>query len=36
MRVDEVTETSLRGGAHFAFDGYNQVDGTFTVTICPR
>ena len=35
LRVDEVTPTSLRGGAHFAFDAYNEVDGVFTVAICP-
>ena len=35
IRVDEVTATSLRGGAHFAFDGNNEVDGEFSVSICP-
>lgn len=33
--VDEVTATTVRGGAHFFFDNANFVDGQFQAQICP-
>ncbi|NVB81237.1 MAG: hypothetical protein HOV81_22770 [Kofleriaceae bacterium] len=35
IRVDEVTDTKLKGGLVGSYDGDNQVSGTFEVTICP-
>ncbi len=32
--VDEVTATKVVGGLHGSFDGDNEVDGRFEVTIC--
>lgn len=32
--VDEITATTIRGGAHFQFDGDNVVDGQFAAQIC--
>lgn len=33
--VDEVTETTVKGGLVASYDGENQVNGRFEVTICP-
>ena len=35
IRVDQVTATMVSGGAHVAFDGANEVDGVFSVPLCP-
>jgi hypothetical protein len=35
IRVDEVTETSLSGGVASSFDGDNEINGLFELTICP-
>ena len=35
IRIDTVTATTITGGLHGKFDAANEVDGTFTVTICP-
>lgn len=35
VRIDEVTATTITGGASFAYDGDNTVDGQFQVSICP-
>lgn len=32
--VDEVTPTTITGGVHARYDGSNEIDGNFTVTIC--
>lgn len=32
--VDEVTATTVTGGVHGIFDGDNEVDGQFTLTVC--
>jgi hypothetical protein len=32
--VDEITATTITGGVHARFDGDNEVDGNFSVTIC--
>jgi len=32
--VDEITATTITGGIHARFDGDNEIDGNFTVTIC--
>lgn len=34
IRVDEVTDTLVRGGLHGVFDGENEVSGTFEITVC--
>lgn len=34
--VDEVSATTIRGGIHARFDGDNEVDGNFAVTVCPQ
>ena len=34
--VDEVTATTVTGGIHARYDGDNEIDGTFTVEICPE
>ena len=33
--VDEITDTTLRGGAHIEVDADNIVNGQFQATICP-
>jgi hypothetical protein len=33
--VDEITDTTIRGGAHFEVDADNTVNGQFQATICP-
>jgi hypothetical protein len=33
--VDEVTATSVRGGAAIDYDANNQVNGQFQVSVCP-
>ncbi|HEY5946908.1 MAG TPA: hypothetical protein VIV40_15500 [Kofleriaceae bacterium] len=33
--VDEVTATSVKGGLVSSYDGQNEVNGRFEVTICP-
>ncbi|HEY8945856.1 MAG TPA: hypothetical protein VIM73_16420 [Polyangiaceae bacterium] len=33
--VDEVTTTTIRGGAYIHFDDANSVNGQFEVNICP-
>ena len=35
IRVDEVTATTVTGGVHGIFDGDNEVDGVFSIPICP-
>ena len=32
--VDEVTATEVSGGVYGIFDGDNEIDGTFTLTVC--
>ncbi len=32
--VDEITDTTISGGIYARFDGDNELDGNFTVTIC--
>lgn len=34
IRVDEITETSLRGGVTMTYDAANSVSGGFDATIC--
>jgi hypothetical protein len=34
--VDEVTATSVKGGLVATYDGSNEVNGRFEVTICPE
>jgi len=34
LRVDSVTADTVTGGIYAEFNGDNEVDGTFTVTIC--
>jgi hypothetical protein len=34
--VDEVTATSVKGGLVASYDGQNEVNGRFEVTICPE
>ena len=36
MVVDEVTATTVGGGAHFQFDNDNEVDGQFVAQICTQ
>lgn len=33
--IDEVSATTLRGGAYVRFDADNSVNGRFEITICP-
>jgi hypothetical protein len=33
--IDSVTATTISGGANFAYDANNAVDGQFQATICP-
>jgi len=33
--IDTITATTISGGANFAFDANNAVDGQFQATICP-
>ena len=35
IRVDSVSDTTITGGIYAEFDGDNQIDGTFSVSICP-
>ena len=35
INVTAVTATTITGGARFAYDANNSVDGQFEVTICP-
>ena len=35
IRIDTVTATQITGGLHGIYDGNNEVNGTFTVTVCP-
>ena len=34
--VDEVTPTSVKGGLVATYDGDNEVNGRFEVTVCPE
>jgi hypothetical protein len=34
VRVDTVTTTAVTGGLHGVYDGDNEVDGNFQLTIC--
>ncbi len=34
IRVDTVTDTTVTGGIHAVYDGDNEVDGTFELTVC--
>jgi hypothetical protein len=34
--VDEVTDTTVKGGLVAAYDGSNEVNGRFEITICPE
>ena len=33
--ITEITATTITGGAKFAYDANNSVDGQFQMTICP-
>tara|TARA_R110002096_G_scaffold401386_6_gene598319 strand:+ start:59894 stop:60349 length:456 start_codon:yes stop_codon:yes gene_type:complete len=33
--VDEITATTITGGIHARFDGDNEIDGMFSVSVCP-
>jgi len=33
--IDSVTATTISGGARFAYNADNSVDGQFTATLCP-
>ena len=35
IRVDEITDTLLRGGVTMTFDTANSISGEFQATICP-
>lgn len=35
IRVDEITDTRLRGGVTMTFDAANSISGEFEATICP-
>jgi hypothetical protein len=35
VRVDSVTATKVTGGLIGTFDDSNNVNGTFTLTVCP-
>lgn len=35
IRVDEITDTLLRGGVTMTFDAANSISGEFEATICP-
>ncbi len=35
IRVDSVTADTITGGVYARFDGDNEIDGTFSVAICP-
>ncbi len=35
LRVDSITDDTIAGGIHAVYDADNEVDGTFTVAICP-
>ena len=36
IRVDEITDTSIRGGVTMTFDAANSISGEFDATICPQ
>jgi len=36
IEVTEITETTVSGGLYSEFDSDNEVDGTFTITLCPE
>jgi hypothetical protein len=36
IRVDTVTATQITGGLHGIYNGDNEVDGTFTLTVCAQ
>jgi hypothetical protein len=35
IRIDSVTDDTIEGALYATFDGDNEVNGTFTVAICP-
>ena len=35
IRIDEVTETEIKGGLVAEFDADNEASGTFVIAICP-
>ncbi len=35
VQIDEITATTITGGARFAYDADNTVDGQFQAAICP-
>jgi hypothetical protein len=35
IRIDSITTDTITGGVHARYDGDNEVDGTFSLTICP-
>ena len=35
IRVDEITDTLIRGGVTMTFDAANSISGEFDATICP-
>jgi hypothetical protein len=36
IRVDTVTADKVTGGLHGIYDGSNEIDGTFTLTVCTQ
>ena len=36
IAVDTITADTITGGVHAKFDGGNEIDGMFSVTICPE
>ncbi|MGE0403265.1 MAG: hypothetical protein AB7T06_41545 [Kofleriaceae bacterium] len=36
IRVDSVSATSVTGGLVASYDSDNEINGTFTVTVCPE
>jgi len=36
IRVDEITDTLIRGGVTLTFDAANTISGEFDATICPE
>ena len=35
IRVDEITDTSLRGGVTMTYDDANSISGEFEAKVCP-
>lgn len=35
IRVDSITADTITGGVHAKYDDDNEIDGTFSVAICP-